>query len=265
LFQAEGLSITGRPDVMAVNPACNPDATGVMVVFGTGVHSGYGSDQTRPNAIFGIWDKGVPVGVENYIVSQRHSTGGHLFSGRQPQLLRIVHSVESGSAMHSITPGNFRDNRDRSIGWSKDGLAKGAASRANNEQIGHVAGWSVGLTSASLATNPSEERITGTVAIRGGRAVVTSYIPGAFPGPAHGSGSRIFVLDACTGRPICDADGTNDYPIAFSKGLSSNPVILKNPSQPHIDHFLAWDSEGRIIQTAFSGERQGKVYWRQNF
>lgn len=190
LFRATGLSITGRPDVMAVNPVCNPDATGVMVIFGTGAHPGYAPVRTRPNAIFGVWDDG---------------------------------------------------------------------------QMNQVASWSVELPSIFQAPGQSEERITGTVAIRGGRAVVTAYIPGTFPGPAHGAGSWIYVLDACTGAMVCDADGSADYPVAFSKGITSDPVILKNPSQPFTDRLLAWDSEGRIIQTTFSGERQGRVYWRQNF
>jgi Tfp pilus tip-associated adhesin PilY1 len=190
LFQATGLSITGRPDVMAVNPVCTPDASGVMVIFGTGAHPGCGPVRTRPNAIFGVWDNG---------------------------------------------------------------------------RMGSVASWSVELSSFSLTSGQSAERITGTVAIRGGRAVVTAYIPGAFPGPAHGAGSRLYVLDACTGVPVCNAGGSVDYPVAFNQGISSNPVILKNPSQPFTDHFLAWDSAGRMIQTTFAGERQGRVYWRQNF
>lgn len=191
LFQATGLSITGRPDVMAVNPACYPDASGVMVIFGTGAHPGYGPVRTRPNAIFGVWDNG---------------------------------------------------------------------------PMDPVASWCVELSSESSAPDQAgAERMTGTVAIRGGLAVVTAYIPGAFPGQAHGAGSRLYVLDACTGAPVSDADGTANYPMAFYGGISSNPVILKNPLQPHTDHFLAWDSTGRIIQTTFSGERQGKVFWRQNF
>lgn len=192
LFQAKGLSITGRPDVMAINPVCNPDATGVMVIFGTGSHPGYGPVRTRPNGIFGVWDN-------------RHG------------------------------------------------------------QVDHVADWSMALSSVSSASGQSGERITGTVAIRGGRAVVTSYIPGAFPGPAHGTGAWVYVLDACTGALVCEAEGTTQYPVAFSNGISSNPVILKNPSQPDTDHLLAWDSAGRIIQTTFIGERQGRVYWRQDF
>jgi Tfp pilus tip-associated adhesin PilY1 len=175
---------------MAVNPVCTPDASGVMVIFGTGDHTGYGPVRTRPNAIFGVWDNG---------------------------------------------------------------------------RVDPVASWSVELSSISLTSGQSGERITGAVAIRGGRAVVTAYIPGTFPGPAHGAGSRLFVLDACTGAPVGDADGTADYPIAFCGGISSNPVILKNPSQPHTDRFLAWDSAGHMIQTTFAGERQGRVYWRQNF
>jgi Tfp pilus tip-associated adhesin PilY1 len=190
LFQASGLSITGRPDAMAVNPVCDPDASGVMVIFGTGAHPGYSPVRTRPNAIFGVWDNG---------------------------------------------------------------------------QMDPVDSWSVELSSVSLAPGQSGERITGTVAIRGGRAVVTAYIPGAFPGPAHGAGSRLYVLDACTGTPVGNADGTADYPMTFCGGISSNPVILKNPSQPFSDYFLAWDSAGRIVQSAFLGERQGRVYWRQNF
>jgi Tfp pilus tip-associated adhesin PilY1 len=190
LFQATGLSITGRPDVMAVNPVCTPDASGVMVIFGTGAHPGYDPVRTRPNAIFSVWDNG---------------------------------------------------------------------------RTDPVASWSVELSSISVTPGHSEERITGAVAIRGGRAVVTAYIPGTFPGPAHGNGSRIYVLDACTGTPVGNADGTADYPMTLYGGISSNPVILKNPSQPYTDHFLAWDSAGRIVQSAFSGERQGRVYWRQNF
>jgi Tfp pilus tip-associated adhesin PilY1 len=190
LFHATGLSITGRPDVMAINPVCNPDATGVIVIFGTGAHPGYGPVRTRPNAIFGVWDNG---------------------------------------------------------------------------QMDPIASWSVELSSVAFTPGQSGERITGTVAIRGGLAVVTAYIPGAFPGPAHGAGSRIYVLNACTGTPVCDADSAIDYPIAFGKGISSNPVIMKNPSQPNIDHLLAWESAGGIIQTTFSGERQGRVYWRQDF
>jgi Tfp pilus tip-associated adhesin PilY1 len=190
LFQATGLSITGRPDVMAVNPACDPDASGVMVIFGTGAYTGYGPVLTRPNAIFGVFDNG---------------------------------------------------------------------------QMDSAASWSVELSSSYFSSSRSAERITGTVAIRGGRAVVTSYIPGRFPGPAHGAGSRVHVLDACTGAPVRDAHGTFDYPIAFFSGISSNPVILKDPSRPHIDHLLAWDSAGSIVQATFIGERQGRVYWRQNF
>ncbi len=190
LFQAAGLAITGRPDVMAVKPICNPDAGGVMVIFGTGAHPGYGPVRTRHNAIFGVRDNGEPE---------------------------------------------------------------------------RVASWSVELSSLLSASGRFEERATGTVAIRGGRAVITAYIPGTLPGPAHGTGSRVFVLDACSGTPVCDAEGAFDYPLAFNKGISSNPVILKNPSQPGIDHLLAWDASGRIIQTTFAGERQGKVYWRQEF
>jgi Tfp pilus tip-associated adhesin PilY1 len=190
LFQATGLSISGRPDVMAVNPACNPDESGVMVIFGTGAYTGYGPVRTRPNAIYGVLDNG-----------QRNT----------------------------------------------------------------VARWSVGLSSRYLTPGRSAERIIGAVTIRGGLAVVTSYIPGPFPGPAHGAGSRVHVLDACTGAPARGADETFGYPIAYFSGISSNPIILKNPSQPHIDHLLAWDSAGSLIQTTFPGERQGRVYWRENF
>jgi Tfp pilus tip-associated adhesin PilY1 len=190
LFQATGLSITGRPDVMAVNPVCSPDASGVMVIFGTGAHPGYGPVRTRLNAIFGVWD---------------------------------------------------------------------------NDRMDPVVSWFVELSSISSVPGQSGERITGAVAIRGGRAVVTAYIPGTFPGQAHGAVSRLYVFDACTGTPVGNADGTADYPMTFYGGISSNPVILKNPSQPYTDHFLAWDSAGRIVQSAFSGERQGRVYWRQNF
>lgn len=172
------------------DPICNPDASGIMVIFGTGAHPGYSPVRTRTNGIFGVWDKG---------------------------------------------------------------------------QMDHVASWFVELPSVSSVPSQSRERIRGTVAIRGGLAVVTTYISGAFPGPAHGFGSRLNVLDACTGAPVGNADGTADYLMALCGGISSNPVILKNTSQPHTDHFLAWDSAGRIIQTTFSGERQGGVYWRQNF
>jgi Tfp pilus tip-associated adhesin PilY1 len=190
LFQAPGLSISGRPDVMAVNPACDPETSGVMVVFGTGAYTGFGPVRTRPNAIFGVLDNG---GLES------------------------------------------------------------------------AASWSVELSSLYLTSGRSGERITRSVTIRGGLAVVTSYTPGRFPGPAHGAGSRVHVLDACTGSAVRDAHGLFDYPLLFFSGISSNPVILKNPSQPHIDHLLAWDPAGGIIQATFAGERQGRVYWRQNF
>jgi type IV pilus assembly protein PilY1 len=194
LFHASGLSITGRPDVMALKPVCNPDANGVMVIFGTGAHPEHGPVRTRPNAIFGVWDNGQ--------MDQAHS----------------------------------------------------------------VPRWSVDLSSISSAPNQSGQRVTAAVAIRGGRVVVTTYIPGVFPGPAHGAASRVYVLDACTGAPVSGADGgAIDYPLTISCGISSNPVILKHSTQPGIDHLLAWDSSGRIIQTTFFGEWQGRVYWRQDF
>lgn len=205
LFQAAGRSVTGRPDIMAVNPACNPEGTGVMVIFGTGAHPGYGPVQTQPNAIFGIPDRGIPIGT--------YTDPAAVFD---------------------------RDTEP-------------------------MAGWVVQLPSGSPTTGRPAERVTGRVAIRGGKAMVTSYLPGAFPGVAHGAESRVHVLDACTGVPVRDTDRPGNFPLGISGGISSNPVILKNPTQPHIDHFLAWDSKGRIIQAAFIGERQGRVSWRQDF
>lgn len=205
LFQATGRSITGRPDVMALKPVCNPDARGVMVIFGTGAHPGYGSNRTQPNAIFGIRDSGAPVGEDD--------NPADVFAGDTEPM----------------------------------------------------AGWVVALPPGSAAAGRSAERVTGKVAIRGGKALVTSYLPGAYPGAAHGAESRIHVLDACSGVPAQDADHAGNYPLGINRGISSDPVILKNPSQPQIDHLLAWDSEGGIIQTAFIGERQGRVSWRQDF
>lgn len=205
LFQTAGRSITGRPDIMAANPVCHSDATGVMVIFGTGAHPGYGPVRTQPNAIFGIRDRGAPI------------------------------AADEGSAV--VFDGDTEP----------------------------MDGWAVALPYGSTAAGRPAERITGKVAIRGGRAVVTSYLPGAFPGAAHGTASRVHVLDACTGIPVQDADPAGDYPLGIKGGISSSPVILKNPSQPQIDHLLAWDSEGRIVQAAFIGERQGRVSWRQDF
>ena len=59
LFQTRAQPITTRPDIMAMANACNPQATGYMVIFGTGRYLALGDQSdTRQQSIYGLWDYG---------------------------------------------------------------------------------------------------------------------------------------------------------------------------------------------------------------
>jgi Tfp pilus tip-associated adhesin PilY1 len=236
LFQVPQQPITGRPDVMAMSPLCNPQAQGYMVVFGTGKYlDPEDLDNAHQNGIFGIRDYGGNSKAHLGVLIDR--TSGRLSSGMYLKRQKMGQTQQDDNTAGTVQ--NFNANK--------------------------TVGWFVVFAPTSNAQGLANERVVGKVAIRGGQTVVASFVPEHISGGTGNGGlSRVYMLDTCSGTAANDAEDYPRYPRTFDGCMTSSPVIIKNPAGPHSDHLLNWSPSGRMIQTSFRGELQGKIYWRQN-
>ena len=264
LFHAAGQPITGRPDVMAMSSMCATQAPGYMVVFGTGRYLG-ASDlgDNHQQSIFGIWDFGDDADDSEYLGDLLDQERGMLSSGLRLEKQAISTGVYSGDGTHrelstnAIVYNLVEDNQD---GDNFSGNNDGADQKANPQSC---AGWYLDFPPPPENGTHAGERVTGHVAIRGGRAVIVSHSPNADP-CGYGGVSWIYVVQACDGGPPCITAGETVRPKYIQGKLNDNPVVIKDIRQNTRDDILVSEHTGKIFDIGFKGEALGKIYWRQS-
>jgi len=188
LFQAEGPGgtvqpITTRPDVMSMNH-CSQD--GYMILFGTGKYIGE-SDMslTSTQTIYGIWDYGDDSDDSEYLgkINRSSSPVGLTNQASTISLLEQteVYSVETydvGSLTQEVAD----------YTTAEDTLGPGTDRKPN--PTANV-GWFFDLPI-------SGERVITEPLIRGGHAIIISYVPDVSPCSASGY-SILNEINACTG------------------------------------------------------------------
>lgn len=255
LFKSPGQPITGRPDIMAMANACNPRATGYMVIFGTGRYLAMGDHGDHSQqSIYGLWDYGDDSDDSEHLGFLLDRSNGDLSSG-----LRLVRQeVTDQTIVDSATTrqisqlrGNYRTVVD-------------LTDANQNDDPLHHAGWFLDFPSAPDPLADPGERVTGRVTLRGGKAVVASLVPSQTPCRSGGS-SWIYVLNGCDGsQPEERATNTFQGAKRYAGSLIAEPIIVKDPTHPHQDQILIPDPTGGIITEAIVGEFWGKAYWWQN-
>ena len=264
LFQAPGQPITGRPDVMAMSSMCATQAPGYMVVFGTGRFLGISDlGDTDQQSIFGIWDFGDDGDDSEYpgrLVDRDH---GLLSSG-----LRLEKQTFASGAYPA--DGTYRELDTNAIVYKLvEDSRDGDDFSGNNDGPGQkddpqsCAGWFLDFPLPPQNGLQAGERVTGNVVIRGGRAVIVSYVPNAEP-CGYGGDSWIYVLKTCDGGLPDAAEAERIRPEQIPGRLNDNPVVMKDMHQNAKDYLLVNDHTGKIRTVGFTGESLGKVYWRQN-
>ena len=265
VFHARNQPITARPDVMAMANACAPQLHGNMIVFGTGRYLGE-SDRydLSQQSIYGIWDFGDDSDDSEYL--------GYLVDRRTGQL-------SNGLSLHPIQATAECDGdgtRYRQLSeWlpdyatvedTEDGDGIRANNRSEDKRVDpkYFSGWYLDFPIGSDDGQEAAERVIDNVAIRGGNAVVTSFVPSNRV-CASGGTAWLYILDGCgKGAIQKEADGVSFLPMSFTSRLHSSLAIIKKESRSRLDQVLLSDYEGRLLEKSFLGESWGKVFWRQN-
>jgi len=265
VFHAPDQPITSRPDVMAMANACAPQLHGNMVVFGTGRYLGEGDRyDLSQQSLYGIWDFGDDSDDSEYLGCLADRTTGRLSSGA------FLHPIE-------ITTEYDQDgNRYRQLSeWQPDyatveDTEDGDGIRANNRSEDkradpeRFAGWYLDFPVCSDDGQEAAERVIDNVAIRGGNAVVTSFVPSNRV-CASGGTAWLYILDGCgKGAIQTEGDEVSFLPMRFASRLHSSLTIIKKESRSRVDQVLLSDHQGRLFEKSFLGESWGKVFWRQN-
>ena len=150
------------------------------------------------------------------------------------------------------------EDTDDDDGTAANNLTK---TRAGNPQ--KYAGWVLPLPSGAMAESGSAERITGDVIVRGGKIIAPSYVPNSAP-CGGGGHSWLYILESCSGDSPSDAAGELIGSKHIQGKIGDRLLILKNPTQPRLDHIVFSDQSGRLTSLDMEGEQWGRVYWRQN-
>ena len=265
VFQARGQSITGRPDVMLAASTCASQAPGYMVIFGTGRYLGESdrADLTQ-QSIYGIWDFGDDSDDSEFLGYLTDRSAGTLSNGLQLVRQEIHHQTEpDGSVTRKLDIATV-DFSTLDDSGDEDSIAANNQSDHQEPDPRQNAGWFIDFPLPPAPDADPGERVTGNVAIRGGKAVVVSFAPSTAP-CSGGGNSWIYVLNGCLSSTI-DSDETALQTIAWriDSKISDSPLILKAEAQSQMDQILVNDDAGRILIHAFPGEVWGRVYWRQN-
>jgi hypothetical protein len=271
LFSAVCQAITSRPDVMFTQNACAPKAAGYMVIFGTGRYLGL-SDKTdiRQQSIYGLWDFGDDSDDSESLGYLTDRTDGTLSSGLRlvPQVISSQDDVEGTEYRrfekdHAVTYCSTED--------ITDGDGHDANDDGNDPQPNPVrdAGWFFDFPIAPDTDAVSGERVVSDVAIRGGRAIVTSYVPESQPCAAGGS-AWLYLVDGCFSESATENyTPKNDQlsimtALKLDHRLTARSFFFKEHHSILSDQLLIPDQNGHILKIPFSGEVWGKSYWRQN-
>lgn len=258
LFRAVGQPITARPDVMAMHGGCLPGASdGYLVVFGTGRFLGLSDRQDRrQQSLYGIWDAGAAMEPLGWL-RRRHD--GRLSGGRQLIRREVV-------AQDAADDGTAR----RLSGWSMDMAAPAATGRSNRDNaeksiLPMVAGWFFDFPEPTLSQAYAAERVVDAVTIRGGTAVVASFVPSRVP-ETQTDFTWLNILHVC-GGDAPEGELTADAMQSsrrFEGRLKRLPAIFKAASDPRLDWVILHDAAGRLIRLPFQGELWGRTFWRQD-
>ncbi len=257
LFAAPGQSITGRPDVMAMAGACAPGGHGYMVIFGTGRYLGIEDRYDHSTqSVYGIWDFGDDGDDSEHLGAIVDRASGLLSSGLLLAPRQVAaHLTREGAQYRQLSE------------WRVD--------YATVEDPGDGDGHSTNNGSGRQAPDPKQwagwffdvepgERVSGNVVIRDDKAVALSFTPNQTPCDRGGVSWR-YLLNSCGNSPDpAESSDPQQLSRRFDGRLSDAMLILKNPSQPHMDRFLYSDQTGRVIEEKIEGELWGRVYWRQN-
>lgn len=254
VFQARGQPISGRPDIMAMATACNPEANGYMVIFGTGRYLGIGDHHdTGQQSIYGIWDYGDDSDNSEHLGFMLDRSRGLLSSGLQlvPQTV-TGQTTEAGITARQISrmPVSYATTEDRSD----------PRQHADPDQ---QAGWFIDFPIAPDPLADAGERVTGRVILRAGKVVVTSLVPTQTSCRSGGS-SWLYLLNGCSGSQPEDRAHAMQGATRYTGRILAPPVILKDPARSQRDLMLIPDSTGGIMTEAMVGEFWGQAYWWQN-
>ncbi|MBR9980319.1 MAG: PQQ-binding-like beta-propeller repeat protein [Desulfatitalea sp.] len=256
LFQAHGQPITGRPDVMAMGGGCAPGGSGYLVVFGTGRFLGP-SDRldTRQQSIYGIWDVGQGGTPLGRLTGRR---AGRLSSGRYLVRREVVtHGTRDGQAVRGLSDwmAGVAERPDRKGADRKQGITSDPPP---------TAGWFFDFPGAADPLKEPGERVIGPVTIRGGTAVVISFIPGRTPEQRDASWLNILHLCGPSDGPVAVRTDAMGLSRRFEGRLSQVPVVGKTEPASRVETIVLHDERGQLVQVPFWGEFRGRGFWRQD-
>ena len=268
LFHASGQPITGRPDIMSARSICAADAPGYLVIFGTGRYLGLSDCRdASQQSIYALWDYGDDSDDSEYLGSIMDRTEGRLSNG-----LRLIRqeintiSTMDGSLVRELSHHivDFRVTDDTEDG---DRL------NANNHGLVSpdplvAAGWFFDFPASTDSSVGSGERVVGNTVIRGGHALITSFVPDNSP-CSSGGASWIYLLSGCSAESLSE----NASPLSFLTPMTArryqgrlniNPLVVKEASVLALDQTISSDENGLIFKLPLMGEQWGKIFWRQN-
>lgn len=262
LMRTAGQAITARPDVMRMRSICAAQASGFMVVFGTGQYlTPEDRSDLSQQSIYGIWDYGDDSDDSEHLGSVIDHGGG-LSSG-----LRLKRRIIAGE---SILDGQaVRELSGEEIEYSfEEDTVDGDGSTANNQ--GSVmepnpqknAGWFLDFPIPPDPRACPGERVTSSTLIRGGKVILNSFAPLDEP-CRSGDVSWIYYLDGCNGNPVKDQMGEFILPWRHESRIRG-VMVQKSERQFPLDQMVLIDQGGKLITRELIGEKPGRVYWRQN-
>jgi len=188
LFQAKGPGgtvqpITTRPDVMNINH-CRAD--GYLILFGTGKYLGESDmSDTHTQTIYGIWDYGDDSDDSEYLGSIDRSSNPVGLTN-QPSGVSLLEQTE----IYSVETYDVGTVTQEVADFTTEEDTSGPGTERKPNPVANV-GWFFDLPI-------SGERVITEPLIRGGHAIVISYVPDVSPCSASGY-SIINELNACTG------------------------------------------------------------------
>ena len=166
----------------------------------------------------------------------------------------VIHEDDIARAEHIF---NERRSGDRN--------ARNNSNKAKSGNPEKYAGWFLDLPVSSGADGDSAERIVGDALVRGGKIIVTSYVPDCAP-CSGGGHSWLYILDGCNGDSPMERMEQEQPVMArrFKGKISDRPVVMKDPLRPRLDRIVFSDRAGHAMLMEIEGESWGRVYWRKD-
>ena len=266
LFQTGGQPITGRPNVMLMQGSCAGQLPGSMVYFGTGRYLGVQDiSNNDPQSLYAIWDYGDDSDDSETLGALTNRQSGSLSSGLNLFPKRIINqTIKDGVAYRQVGGDSFQYSlvEDMEDG---DRNARNNSNKAKSGNPEKYAGWFLDLPVSSGADGGSAERIVGDALVRGGKIIVTSYVPDCAP-CSGGGHSWLYILDGCNGDSPMERMEQEQPVMArrFKGKISDRPVVMKDPLRPRLDRIVFSDRAGHAMLMEIEGESWGRVYWRKD-